>query len=141
MNASGASTLRLGLIGAGATRIMYAPVLPALEQSTGARLVAIADPSPEQRALFCQAFPDPIADQYEDAATMVQQTSLDAVLIASPPFLHQEHTLLAASNGLHIYCEKPMARTTVESQQMIDACHVPRYATGARRRTRRSVPR
>ncbi len=47
---------------------------------------------------------------------------VDAVLIALPTFLHREATELAARYGKHIFCEKPIARTSADGEAMVDAC-------------------
>ena len=48
-------------------------------------------------------------------------SDVDAVIIASDNRSHLPLTLLAAENGKHILCEKPLARTLEEAHQMIDA--------------------
>ncbi|WP_277127606.1 Gfo/Idh/MocA family protein [Chlorogloeopsis fritschii] len=45
----------------------------------------------------------------------------DAVYIALPNHLHCEYTVKAANAGVHILCEKPMAVTEQECEQMIRA--------------------
>lgn len=47
---------------------------------------------------------------------------VDAVLIALPTFLHSAATKLAASYGKHVFCEKPIARTSADGQAMAEAC-------------------
>lgn len=46
----------------------------------------------------------------------------DIVDICLPTHLHKEFTLTAAAAGKHIYCEKPIARSVEDGQQMIAAC-------------------
>jgi myo-inositol 2-dehydrogenase/D-chiro-inositol 1-dehydrogenase len=46
----------------------------------------------------------------------------DAVLIATPEFLHAEQVMAAAAAGKHVLCEKPMARSLGEADAMLDAC-------------------
>lgn len=62
---------------------------------------------------------------------------VDVVDICTPPGLHLEQTLAAARAGKHVVCEKPIARTIEQAEQMIAACraagvkllvaHVVRY--------------
>lgn len=47
---------------------------------------------------------------------------LDAVIIASENSKHRELTELAAANGLHVLCEKPLATSVADGQAMIAAC-------------------
>src|SRR5262249_60587086 len=44
-----------------------------------------------------------------------------AVSIATPPATHAAAVVAAARAGLHILCEKPMARTMAEAETMCDA--------------------
>jgi predicted dehydrogenase len=47
---------------------------------------------------------------------------VDAVVIALPTEHHRAATELAAAHGVHVFCEKPMARTAEDCQAMTDAC-------------------
>ena len=47
---------------------------------------------------------------------------VDAVDICSPTHLHHEMALKAASAGKHIVCEKPLARTTEQAEEIVTAC-------------------
>jgi len=47
---------------------------------------------------------------------------LDAVSICTPPWLHREQTIAVAQYGKHVLCEKPMARTLEECDEMIMMC-------------------
>jgi predicted dehydrogenase len=47
---------------------------------------------------------------------------VDAVLIALPTSLHRMATEAAAAAGKHVFCEKPIARTTEDGLAMVDAC-------------------
>ena len=67
---------------------------------------------------------------------------VDVVDICTPTHLHHEMVLAAAAAGKHIICEKPLARTVEQGQEMIAACkkagvqlivaHVVRYLPGIR---------
>ncbi|RPJ25701.1 MAG: gfo/Idh/MocA family oxidoreductase [Chloroflexi bacterium] len=48
---------------------------------------------------------------------------VDVVDICSPTHLHHEMALKAAAAGKHIICEKPLARTTRQAQEIVSACH------------------
>jgi len=46
---------------------------------------------------------------------------IDIVDIGLPNFLHQKASEMAAENGKHIICEKPLARSVTEAKVMLDA--------------------
>lgn len=49
-------------------------------------------------------------------------TEVDVVDICTPTHLHHPQVLQAAAAGKHIVCEKPLARTVAQAQEMIAAC-------------------
>lgn len=59
---------------------------------------------------------------YSDYNEMIKECELDAVSLATPPFVHEPATVAAANAGKHVFCEKPMARTATEARNMRDAC-------------------
>lgn len=60
------------------------------------------------------------AKVYPDLDSMLPD--VDAVDICSPTHLHQEMILKAAAAGKHIICEKPLARTTEQAREAVNAC-------------------
>ena len=59
---------------------------------------------------------------YTDVKEMFNKEKMDAIVIATPPTEHLEATKLAAEKGIHIFCEKPMAASVKDCNEMIDAC-------------------
>lgn len=59
---------------------------------------------------------------FTDVKELVNAFDVDAVIVASPPFLHKEQVLLAAEAGKHVMVEKPMATSAEECKEMITAC-------------------
>ncbi len=75
------------------------------------------------------------AETQHEAGTLAKRynskvyRSLDAMLpgvdvldICSPTHLHHEMALKAAAAGKHVICEKPLARTTGQAQEILSAC-------------------
>ena len=50
-----------------------------------------------------------------------EKDNLDAVIVASPDFVHAEQTIAALKAGLHVYCDSPMATNADEARSMIQA--------------------
>lgn len=46
---------------------------------------------------------------YTDLNQALQNSPAELVIVASPPFLHQEHVAAALQYGKHVLCEKPLA--------------------------------
>lgn len=65
----------------------------------------------------------PDAKKYQDFREMFDESGseFDAVCIGTPDFSHFPITILAMSEGKHVYTEKPLTRTFNESQLLIDA--------------------
>ena len=59
---------------------------------------------------------------YTDHQQMFAEAGLDAVAITAANFAHAELTAAAARAGLHVFCEKAMARTVPECWDMVRAC-------------------
>lgn len=58
---------------------------------------------------------------YEDYREMLdKEKDLDAVVIATPDWMHAEHTIACLEKGHHVYCEKEMAHTVEEARKMVE---------------------
>ena len=58
---------------------------------------------------------------YTSLSDMLSDETIDAVYVASPPFLHKEHTISALRAGKHVLCEKMIAIDDDELSEMIRA--------------------
>lgn len=57
----------------------------------------------------------------EDWKSVVTRDDIDVIDIAAPSILHREIALAAAKAGKHIFCEKPLAMTLKDAQEMVAA--------------------
>jgi predicted dehydrogenase len=58
---------------------------------------------------------------YGDFRKMLDQTGLDAVVIATPDHWHAIQTIAACDAGKDVYVEKPLSVTIVEGRRMVEA--------------------
>lgn len=109
------STIRIGIIGAGAIGAVHAQTFGKVE---GAEVAAIADaylPLAEQRA---QEYG--IDTVHETPQQLLENEAIDAVIVCVPNKFHAELAIEALKRGKHVLLEKPMsinsetARTIVE---------------------------
>ena len=105
--------MRFGLIGAGAIGKIRAG---ALAKSPVTELVAVSDLD-EARARAAA----PGAKFFKDANDLIAAADVDAVIISTPPQLHESLAAAAASAGKHALVEKPMAATSEVCERMIRA--------------------
>jgi predicted dehydrogenase len=112
--------IRIGIIGCGGiATASHAPSLKRLEAEGWCELVACADVNVDAAQAMAQRFGIPrVFTDYHDLLALDE---LDAVSIATPPFVHKDATVGALRAGKHVLCEKPMAMNVAEAKEMIAA--------------------
>ena len=110
--------VNIGIAGCGfaCTRAVYAPILRLLENC---QVSALMDPDQHAIDFMVQNYGD--FDCYTDYDEFLERSNIDAVLIASPVFFHEEQVIKAAQAGKHILCEKPMAPTIEACDSMLQS--------------------
>lgn len=53
---------------------------------------------------------------------LVTREDVDAVIVATPNYLHKEPVIKAAQHGKHVFCEKPIALSYKDCDEMVKAC-------------------
>ena len=112
------ATLRWGLIGAG--DIARKRIAQALRDVPNCDLISVS----RSRSDLAKGFANEFGARkwYSSWREQVTDEEIDAIYIATPVYLHAEQAIVAASAGKHVLCEKPMALTVAECNEMIDAC-------------------
>ncbi len=108
---------RVCLVGAGRAGQVHAESL--VHHVPEGRLVALVDPS--DAALQKTAARFAIESRFNSLEQAIDGIVFDAVVITTPTFTHRELAVLAAGRGKHVFCEKPMALTIEECDEMISA--------------------
>lgn len=97
---------------------------PALQQTKHCYLAGIVTGTPEKAEKWKKqyAIPEKNTYSYQTFDQIANNPDIDVVYVVLPPSMHEEYVIRAANAGKHVWCEKPMAVTARECQNMIDAC-------------------
>lgn len=108
--------VRWGIIGA--ANIGVRAVAPAIRASSSGKLVAVGSRNAQHAAeLYAFAPNVRIYDSYE---AIIEDPVIEAVYIPLPNSLHAEWTIKALQAGKHVLCEKPLAVTHEQGEEMVD---------------------
>src|SRR5215813_5109348 len=96
--------LQVGLIGCGSIATSaHAPALLRLQSLVDVRMVC------HIRSNVAEAVATSLGASWTtEYRTLLDDSSIDAVVITTPEFLHAEQAIAAAEHGKHVLCEKPM---------------------------------
>jgi glucose-fructose oxidoreductase len=98
---------------------------PALEQTKNCYLAGIVTGTPSKAESWKKKYniPDRNIYNYQNFDQVANNPDIDVIYVVLPPSMHREYVIRAANAGKHVWCEKPMAITARECQDMIDACN------------------
>jgi predicted dehydrogenase len=108
-------TIRIAFAGTGGINKVHARAA----RQGGAELVAVANHRPDSMAAFAAEFG--IARQYDSVEAMLADGGVDALVVATPNYLHAPQTIAALHACVHVMVEKPMAMNAAEAEQMVAA--------------------
>ena len=106
-------TIGLGVIGCGGFGLF---ALQQFTQVAGVKLLGMAGTHRPAALAAAQRFG---VEEVESIEELVERDDIDLVYIATPPFLHHEQALLALDAGKHVICEKPLAVTLQQADEML----------------------
>jgi myo-inositol 2-dehydrogenase/D-chiro-inositol 1-dehydrogenase len=109
--------LRVGVIGVGMMGADHADRLA--NRVANATLVAVADPDQERAHQLAGRFPG--VRVLADPLDLIADDDVDAVVIASPGFVHEEQVLACIEAGRYALCEKPLTMDADSSRRLVDA--------------------
>ncbi|WP_347355036.1 Gfo/Idh/MocA family oxidoreductase, partial [Intrasporangium sp.] len=86
---------------------------------SGVRLVAVSDPDRPRAQALAAGFDG--VSVHDDAAGLIGADDVDAVILASPGFAHEEQLLACITHGKPTLCEKPLTMDGDSSLRVIRA--------------------
>jgi glucose-fructose oxidoreductase len=97
---------------------------PALQQTKHCYLAGIVTGTPAKAEAWKAKYniPDKNIYNYKNFDQIANNPDIDVVYVVLPPSMHKEYVIRAAEAGKHVWCEKPMAMTEKECEEMIKAC-------------------
>lgn len=98
-------------------------IAPAIEQSDYAELTGIITGSPDKIPKWQEKYgiKDRNVYSYQTMGELANNDEIEVVYVITPTGTHADFTIRALEAGKHVICEKPMASTVEECDQMIEA--------------------
>ncbi|GFI09436.1 myo-inositol 2-dehydrogenase [Lachnospiraceae bacterium] len=110
--------LKVCLIGCGRAGMIHARNYK--NKIENARITAVADAVEEAAKAAAEELG--VEKCFSDYKEILSDPEIDAVIVVAPTNLHKQIVIDCAAAGKHIFCEKPMAMTVEECDEMIAAC-------------------
>jgi predicted dehydrogenase len=96
-------------------------LLQGVLKQPNAKVLAVCDIKPDRldKAATAAAKDNPAT--YADWKKVIERKDIDAVFIATPPYLHSEMAIQAIKAGKNVYCEKPLGITPAQVKALLSA--------------------
>lgn len=111
--------LKVAIIGCGG--IANGKHLPSLKKVEQVELVAFCDIDLQKAEVANEEYGSKDSKVYSDYKELLKDASIDVVHVCTPNISHAEISIAAMRADKHVMCEKPMAKTSEEAEQMIAA--------------------
>jgi myo-inositol 2-dehydrogenase / D-chiro-inositol 1-dehydrogenase len=108
-------SLRAGIIGGGWIARVH---VPAIDAAAGVELVAAADIDLARATAIAEPRGVHAYGSWEE---MLEHERLDVLWVCTPPLHHRDPTVAALAAGVHVYLEKPIARTMEDAEAIVRA--------------------
>lgn len=112
-----ADPIRIGIVGAG--RIVASEHVPRFRAIPGVELVSVANQTPESTRRAAEALNIPKTHRHW--GELLEDTSIDAILVGTWPYLHASIAIEALYAGKHLLTEARMTTDAESAAAMVDA--------------------
>ena len=115
---------RVGYAIVGLGRLSLEQILPAFGQCKKAKPVALVSGSPDKAKEVAAQYGilEKNIYDYKNYDQLKNNPDVQVIYVVLPNGLHREFVVRGAAAGKHIFCEKPMAASSKECEEMIAAC-------------------
>jgi predicted dehydrogenase len=112
--------VRYAVVGLG--HIAQVAVLPAFANARrNSTLAALVSDDPKKLSKLGKKYAVALRKSYDEYDELLESGEIDAVYIALPNDMHRDFTLRAVHAGVHVLCEKPLATSVRDCEEMIRA--------------------
>ena len=112
---------KLGILGCGNRCKAHIAALNDIREIEIAALCDLLPHKMDQRAKQIKRKSNPTPQKYTEMEKMLAQQDLDAIAVILPNHLHKQAVIAALQAGKHVFCEKPMAMTVADCNEIIAA--------------------
>lgn len=115
---------KLGIALVGLGSYSEEQLAPALQETKHCYLAGVVTGTPSKAEKWISKFKVPPGNtyNYENFDLIKDNPNIDIIYIVLPNSMHREYVIRAAKAGKHVICEKPMALTVEDCDEMIKAC-------------------
>jgi predicted dehydrogenase len=117
--------IRLGVIGCGTEAYVLTTSILKCLQAENVTFQAVCDIWPHHRNYLADVLGKyhMKPNRYADYGDMLdrEKGKLDAVIVATPDWVHHEHGIACMEAGLDVYCEKEMSNSIENARKMVQA--------------------
>lgn len=118
IEASTSKKFKLGIIGCGNRS---KTIINALNRVAEIEIAALCDIVPHKIEQRAQLIKSNVKPQYINNLEKLLQLELDAIAVITPNYTHKEIVIACLEAGKNVFCEKPMALTVADCNEMIGA--------------------
>ena len=112
--------VKVCLVGGGRVGTLYGKIYT--EFISNAKITTVVDINLSSARVLANKIYLSDNDAFDSFENALAKQKFEAILITTPTFSHRDLTITAANNKINVFCEKPMAITSNDCNEMIKAC-------------------